>query len=71
MQSLLFDCLSFVVVVRTQVARAQGVAVYLDGLGLPELLATIAGDDTILAVPVSTKKTRALRGRLEDLFGLA
>ena len=58
------------VVVRTQVARAQGVAVYLDGLGLPELMATIAGDDTILAVPASTKKTRALRARLEQLFGL-
>lgn len=59
------------VVVRTQIARAQGVAVYLDGLGLPDLLATIAGDDTILAVPASTKKIRALRKQLETLFGLA
>lgn len=59
------------VVVRTQIARAQGVAVYLDGLELPELLATIAGDDTILVVPRSTKKIRALRARLEELFGLA
>lgn len=58
------------VVVHTQIARAQGVAVYLDGLGLPDLLATIAGDDTILAVPATTKKTRALRTQLEKLFGL-
>jgi len=59
------------VVVRTQIARAQGVAVYLDGLGMPDLLATIAGDDTILAIPATTKKTRALRSQLEKLFGLA
>ncbi len=59
-----------VAVVRTQVGRAQGVAVYLDGLRLPEALATIAGDDTILVIPTSTRKTRALERRLRDLFGL-
>lgn len=58
-------------IVRTQVGRAQGVAVYLDGLRLPEALATIAGDDTILVVPTSTRKTRALERRLRQLFGLA
>ena len=57
-------------VVRTQVGRAQGVAVYLDGLRLPEALATIAGDDTILVIPTSTRKTRALERRLRALFGL-
>lgn len=57
-------------VVRTQVGRAQGVAVYLDGLRLPEALATIAGDDTILVVPTSTRKTAALKRRLRRLFGL-
>ena len=57
-------------IVRTQVGRAQGVAVYLDGLRLPEALATIAGDDTILVVPTSTRRTAALKRRLRDLFGL-
>ena len=57
-------------IVRTQVGRAQGVAVYLDGLRLPEALATIAGDDTILVVPKSTRLTAALERRLRDLFGL-
>jgi transcriptional regulator of arginine metabolism len=60
-----------VAVVRTQVGRAQGVAVYLDGLRLTEVLATIAGDDTILVLPTSTRKTTALRRRLRELFGLA
>ena len=57
-------------VVRTQVGRAQGVAVYLDGLRLPEVLATIAGDDTILVLPESTRRTAALERRLRQLFGL-
>ena len=56
-------------IVRTQVGRAQGVAVYLDGLELPEALATVAGDDTILVVPRSTRETAALRRRLSELFG--
>ncbi len=58
-------------IVRTQVGRAQGVAVYLDGLRLPEALATIAGDDTILVLPTSTRKTAALRRRLRQLFDFA
>ena len=60
-----------VAIVRTQVGRAQGVGVYLDGLRLTEALATIAGDDTILVVPTSTRKTAALKRRLRQLFGLA
>ncbi len=57
-------------IVRTQVGRAQGVAVYLDGLQLAEALATIAGDDTILVLPTSTRKTAALERRLRELFHL-
>ena len=59
-----------VAIVRTQVGRAQGVAVFLDGLHLEEALATIAGDDTILVIPTSTRKTGALKRRLRTLFGL-
>jgi transcriptional regulator of arginine metabolism len=59
-----------VTVVRTQVGRAQGVAVYLDALQLEDALATIAGDDTILVIPTSTRKTAALKQRLQALFGL-
>ncbi|MBL6974711.1 MAG: hypothetical protein ISR64_03175 [Deltaproteobacteria bacterium] len=57
-------------VVRPLVGRAQGVGVYLDGLGLPDLLATVAGDDTILALPRSVKKTKTLKKQLKELFGL-
>ncbi len=58
------------VVVRTLVGRAQGVAVYLDDLGQEDVLGTIAGDDTILVLPSSVKKTVQLRDRLSGLFGL-
>lgn len=58
------------IVVRTAVARAQGVAVFLDGLKDQDLLATIAGDDTILCIPRSVKRTPLLRKRLVELFGL-
>ena len=59
-----------VAIVRTQVGRAPGVAVYLDGLRLPGVLATIAGDDTILVVPTSTRGAEKLRRRLRQLFEL-
>jgi transcriptional regulator of arginine metabolism len=58
------------VVVRTLIGRAQGVAAWLDQLALPDLLATIAGDDTILAVPRSARRTRLLKKQLETTLGL-
>jgi transcriptional regulator of arginine metabolism len=58
------------VIVRTLTGRAQGVAVWLDGLGLDDLLATIAGDDTILVVPRSIQRTARLKTELAGAFGL-
>jgi len=57
------------VVVRTLPGRAQGVAALLDRMALDEVLATIAGDDTVLVVPASVRRTDALRVRLEELLG--
>ena len=57
-----------VVVIRTQVGRASGVAAFLDGHRLEGSLATIAGDDTILVVPVSVERTAELEHRLRELF---
>ena len=42
----------------------------LDARGLGLVLGTIAGDDTILVIPKSTKQTKALRRQLAELFGL-
>jgi transcriptional regulator of arginine metabolism len=59
-----------VIVVRTRVGRAPGVAAQLDELYLDDVLGTVAGDDTILVIPKTTKKIRALRRELAALFGL-
>jgi len=57
------------VIVRTLTGRAQGVAVFLDGLGHEDLLATVAGDDTILVIPRSVKRTSRLRRHLAAVLG--
>lgn len=57
------------VVIRTLSGRAQGIGVWLDGLALREVLATIAGDDTILVLPRSVRHTERVRKALVELFG--
>ena len=57
-------------VVRTLTGRAQGVAVYLDSLRLPDVLGTIAGDDTILVLPKTVKRTTRLARQIAELFGV-
>ena len=64
------DANEHAVLVRTLIGRAQGVGVFLDRLGLDDVLGTIAGDDTILVLPRSVKRTAALRRTLEQLFDL-
>ena len=58
-------------VLKTQNGRAQGVAAYLDSLELDDVLATVAGDDTILVSPQSIKRITTLERRLAELFELA
>lgn len=58
------------VIVRTLTGRAQGVAVYIDGLAMLDVLATIAGDDSILVLPRTVKRTEKVRRQLERLFEL-
>lgn len=48
-----------VVIIRTLPGRASGVAMFIDSLRHPSVLATIAGDDTVLVLPASTKTIRA------------
>lgn len=59
------------VVLRTRVGRAQGIGVYLDRTRPPGVLATLAGDDTVLVVPVSVREVDALAARLARLFSAA
>ena len=58
------------VVIRTRIGRAQPVAVDLDALRLPDLLGTVAGDDTVLAIPRSTARVHVLADQIRELAGL-
>ena len=55
------------VVLRTGPGQAQPLGVALDGARLPEVVGTIAGDDTILAIAPDIPRARALVKWLEGL----
>ena len=55
-------------VIRTTAGSAQPVAAALDGERWPELLGTLAGDDTILVVAASTKQAQTLGARIAELM---
>jgi transcriptional regulator of arginine metabolism len=58
------------VVVRTGVGQSQPLAVAIDGARLPEVVGTIAGDDTILVIARSDRRAAELVKRLEEYAGL-
>lgn len=51
-----FEANETVIVLRTLPGRASGVAMFIDSLRDPSVIGTIAGDDTVLVLPASTKK---------------
>ncbi len=57
-------------VVRTVTGAASAVARAIDVAKLPEVLGTLAGDDTIFVTPVRGVSARRLSGALRALFGL-
>ena len=58
------------VVVRTPPGSAHVVASALDRAGLPEILGTVAGDDTIMVIAVEEVGGTELASRLSALAGL-
>ncbi len=57
------------VVVRTRPGAAGAVALALDNARLPDVLGSLAVDDTIFVAPARGRPTRALGKRLKGLFG--
>jgi len=57
------------VVVRTAAGAASAVARALDDARLPEVLGTIAGDDTIFVAPAAGVRPRRLADRLAERLG--
>lgn len=58
------------VVVRTRTGRAPAVGLELDALDRPDILGTIAGDDTVLVIPQTVRKTADLARTLRRLAHL-
>ena len=63
------DRVQQLLVLRTGPGQAQLLGVALDRARLPEVVGTIAGDDTILVIAPDTRRARALVKRLEEFSG--
>lgn len=63
------DQVQQLVVLRTGPGQAQLLALAVDRARLPEVVGTIAGDDTILIVALDARRARALVKRLEEFAG--
>jgi transcriptional regulator of arginine metabolism len=61
------DAVQMLVVARTVSSGAQPVAAALDGAGWPEMLGTIAGDDTVLIICRSSQAQARVVKRLTPL----
>lgn len=55
------------IVIKTLPGRAQGVAEVIDSLKVPDVLGTIAGDNTIFVSPRSVRRLRSLLKELRSL----
>jgi transcriptional regulator of arginine metabolism len=58
------------VVIKTFPGRAQGVALFLDKSAIAESIGTLAGDDTIIVIPRSTKTIEKTINQLRNILGL-
>ncbi|MCX6136962.1 MAG: arginine repressor [Ignavibacteriales bacterium] len=54
------------IIIRTLPGRAPGVASFIDSLRIPEILGTIAGDDTVFVAPSSIQKMRKTMDTLKE-----
>ena len=60
------DANEVMVIIRTLPGRAPGVASFIDSLRNSDILGTLAGDDTVLVTPSSTKKIRTVLQYIKD-----
>jgi transcriptional regulator of arginine metabolism len=60
------DRVQQMIVLRTGPGQAQLLGVALDRARLPEVVGTIAGDDTILVIAPDVRRARALVKQLEE-----
>ena len=63
------DRVQQLVLLRTGPGQAQLLGVAIDAARLPEVVGTLAGDDTILVIAPDVRRARALVKRLEGITG--
>jgi transcriptional regulator of arginine metabolism len=68
-QLLRIDRVQQLVLLRTGLGHANSLCVVLDAARLPEIVATLAGEDTILIVTPDARRARALVKTLEEMAG--
>lgn len=62
------SCNESLIVIKTLSGFASGVAEFIDSLHHPDILGTIAGDNTIFITPVSVRKTHALMKYIKKIL---
>lgn len=67
---LSIDASGNLIVVKTISGTAPGVGEALDELGMPEILGTVAGDNTVLVVARTPDKVGYVVSKLRDLAGM-
>ena len=55
------------VIIKTSVGTAQGVAAALDTAEIPSILGSIAGDDTILVIAIDEERAKAFESAVSKL----
>ena len=63
------DRVQQLVLLRTGLGRAQALCVTIDDAHLPEVVGTVAGEDTVLVVAPDAKRAKALVKRFERFTG--
>ncbi len=53
------------IIIRTLPGRAHGVGSFLDRIKSPEILGTIAGDDTVLVIPATVTRISAVKSYIQ------
>jgi transcriptional regulator of arginine metabolism len=66
---LRIDRVQQLILLRTGLGQAQALCVALDAARLPDVVGTLAGEDTILIVAPDVRRARSLVTRLEEMSG--
>ena len=67
---LQYDNAQNLLVLKTRPGNAQGVCAAIDNMKWPEIIGTIAGDDTILIISKTVKETKTVMAKIHEMTGM-